>query len=123
MLAGWPRPHGADMAPDDRPTLHRSFRTFLAERYRAGTSQAAARRDTDAVRRAAIELSGEGRTVSLIGSLLVPSDDTVFSLFSAASSDDVAAVGDRIDQPFDRISEGITVAPSTVRRPAKDPAR
>ena len=111
------------MASDPSTSPHLPFATFLAERYRAGTSQAAARRDTDAVRRAAVELSEAGRSVTRNGALLVPADDTVFSLFSAASPDDVAAVGDRIDQPFDRISEGITVSPLPARRPAKDISR
>ena len=111
------------MASDDSPYPERSFKTFLAERYRAGTSHAAARRESEAVRVAAIELSGAGRRVTLIGSLLVPTDDTVFSLFSAASPEDVAAVGERTEQPFDRISEGITVSPAMVRRPGKDRSR
>lgn len=115
MLARAPRPHGADMAPDHRPTPDLSLRTFLAERYRAGTSQAAARRESVAVRAAATQLSEAGRRVTLIGSLLVPTDDTVFSLFTAGSAEDVAAVGERTEQPFDRISEGIPVSPSRFR--------
>ena len=103
------------MASDHRPAPDPAFRTFLAERYRAGTSQAAARRESEAVRAAAIQLSEAGRRVALIGSLLVPTDDTVFSLFSAASVDDVAAVGERMEQPFDRISEGIPVSPARFR--------
>lgn len=108
------------MAPD-RPAA--VIRTFLAERYRAGTSQAAARRESAAAERAAIELSEEGRPVTLIGSLLVPSDETVFSLFDASSSEDVAAVGERTDQPYDRISEGVPVTPPRRPRVAKAPAR
>jgi len=115
MLAATPRPHGAAMASDHRTSPDVSFRTFLAERYRAGTSQAAARRESEAVREAAVQLSEAGRRISLIGSLLVPTDDTVFSLFTAASADDVAAVGERTQQPFDRISEGIPVSPSRFR--------
>jgi hypothetical protein len=101
------------MAPDRLPA---PTRTFLAERYGAGTSQAAARRETEAAQRAAVELSGEGRPVTLIGSLLVASDETVFSLFGALSPEDVAAVGERTDQPFDRISEGVAVLPRRDRR-------
>ncbi|MEO5885383.1 MAG: hypothetical protein ABIQ58_07720 [Candidatus Limnocylindrales bacterium] len=91
------------MAPDHSPAPHVSFRTFLAERYRAGMSQAVARGETEAAQTAAIELSGEGRYVTLLGSLLVPGDETVFSLFGAASPEDVAAVGERTRQPYDRI--------------------
>jgi hypothetical protein len=100
------------MAPD-RPAP--ATRTFLAERYRAGTSEAVAQRESAAAQRAALELSGEGRPVTLIGSLLVPSDETVFSLFGASSPEDVAAVGERSAQPYDRISEGVPVTP--LRRP------
>jgi hypothetical protein len=103
------------MPPDRLPASHASFRTFLAERYRAGTSHAAARRESAAARLAAIELSREGRAVTLIGSLLVPEDETIFSLFGASSPDDVAAVGERTDQPYDRISVGVPVTPPRAR--------
>jgi hypothetical protein len=101
------------MAPERLPI---STRTFLAERYRAGTSPVAARLESEAAQRAAVELSGEGRPVKLIGSLLVASDETVFSLFGASSPEDVAAVGERTDQPYDRISEGLAVMPRRSRR-------
>lgn len=110
------------MAPDHSPTAHVSLRTFLAERYRAGMSQAVARGEAEAARTAAVELSGEGRHVTLLGSLLVPSDETVFSLFGAASPEDVAAVGERTQQPYDRISEGVPMPPARVRpRPKATP--
>ena len=109
------------MARDRSQAPHPSLRTFLAERYRAGISHEAARRETEATRVAAIELSREGRSVALLGSLLVPGDETVFSLFGAASLDDVAAVGERTDQPYDRISEGVPVTPLRTRRPRPRP--
>ena len=84
---------------------------FLAERYRAGSSRESARIESEAARVAAIQLSLEGRAVTLIGSLLVPSDETVFSLFGAASREDVAAVGERTALPYDRISESVPMAP------------
>jgi hypothetical protein len=104
------------MAPDRTHASHVSFHTYLAERYRAGTSRAAARRESEAAQVAAAQLSLEGRPVTLIGSLLVPSDETVFSLFGASSRDDVAAVGERAAQPYDRISEGV---PVTLPRPRR----
>jgi len=97
------------MAPDRSPNPPVSLRTFLAERYRAGTSRELARQEAEAIRVAAIELSAEGRPVTLIGSLLVPLDETVFSLFGAASSGDVAEIGERTNQPYDRISEGVPI--------------
>ena len=48
--------------------------------------------------------------MTLIGSLLVPSDETVFSLFGAAAAADVVAVGERLSLPYDRITESIPVA-------------
>lgn len=105
------------MPSDPSPALSGSQRTFLAERYRAGTSKAIAHRETEAARAAAAELSLEGRPVTLIGSLLVPSDETVFSLFGAGSPGDVAAVGERTNQPYDRISEGVPIRPPRVRKP------
>lgn len=111
------------MAPDRTPAPHVSFHTYLAERYRAGTSQASARRESEAARLAAAELSHEGRPVTLIGSLLVPSDETVFSLFGASSRDDVAAVGERAAQPYDRISEGVPVTPVRAKRAHEESPR
>ena len=89
---------------------------FLAERYRAGSSRETARLEAEAAGVAAIQLSREGRSVTLIGSLLVPGDETVFSLFGAASRDDVAAVGERAALPYDRISESVPVVSATARR-------
>ncbi len=86
-------------------------RTFLAERYRAGGSRATARRELDAASLAAVQLSLEGRPVRLLGSLVVPTDETIYSLFGATSREDVAAVGERTDQPYDRISESVLVGP------------
>ena len=108
------------MAPDHSPAPNVSFRTFLAERYGAGMSQAVARGEAEAAQIAALELSGEGRQVTLLGSLLVPGDETVFSLFGAASPEDVAAVGERTRQPYDRISEGVPMTPARVRRLPKE---
>lgn len=103
------------MAPDPSSDSRIPSRTFLAERYHTGSSEAAARRESAAASLAAAELSFEGRPVTLLGCLLVPSDETVFSLFGAASLDDVVAVGERTDAPYDRISEGVSVTPPRVR--------
>ncbi len=84
-------------------------RTFLAERYSGRISPQTARRESEAARVAAIQLSLEGRTVTLLGSLLVPSDETAFSLFGAATVEDVAAVGERAALPYDRITESLVV--------------
>ncbi len=102
------------MAQDSAETeldTHRQM--FLAERYRAGSSRESARLESEAARAAAIQLSLEGRSVTLIGSLLVPRDETVFSLFDAASRENVAAVGERTALPYDRISVGVPVDRST----------
>lgn len=120
MLAGGVGCIVAGMARDPLPPRHASFRTFLAERYRAVTSHALARYESEAVQVAAIELSTEGRPVKLIGSLLVPGDETIFLLFGAASPEDVAAVGERTHQPYDRISEAVPMTPPRDRRPPKE---
>ena len=103
------------MAPDPSPDPRIPSRTFLAERYHTGSSEAVARRESTAARLAAAQLSLEGRPVTLLGCLLVPNDETLFSLFGAASPDDVAAVGERTDAPYDRITEGVSVTPPRVR--------
>ena len=109
------------MAPDVAPAPRGPVRIFLAERYRAGTSAAVARSESQAAEAVAGELSREGRPVALLGSLLVPIDETVFSLFEAASAADVAAVGERTAQPYDRISEGVAMPPQSPlpRRPTQ----
>lgn len=116
MLAGRPVRIVDAMAPDSSHAPAGPQRTFLAERYGAGTSTTIAWREIEAARAAAVELSLEGRMVTLIGSLLVPCDETVFSLFGAASLGDVAAVGERINQPYDRISEGLPIGPPRLRK-------
>ncbi len=108
------------MAPDRIPDPRSPFRTFLAERYSAGTDEALAWRDVAIACIAAHELSEEGRKVTLIGSLLVAGDETVFSLFGAVSSADVAAVGERTQLPYDRISEGVRMTPSGHRHRAAE---
>lgn len=97
------------MATDGSTAPRETRTTFLAERYRAGGSRETARREADAARRAAAQLSLEGRAVTLIGSLLVPTDETIYTLFGAASREDVAAVGERTEQPYDRISESVPI--------------
>ena len=110
MLSRRPAAIVSDMAPDRvAPEPESRRRTFLAERYRAGSSPETARIESEAAGLAATQLSLEGRSVTLIGSLLVPSDETVFSLFGAASREDVAAVGERTALPYDRISESVPV--------------
>lgn len=99
------------MASDVAPARQGPIRIFLAERYRAGTSAAVARREWQAAELVAGDLSREGRPVTLLGSLLVPIDETVFSLFEAGSAADVAAVGERTAQPYDRISEAVAMTP------------
>ena len=111
MPAGRRARRVSGMAPDVAPAPRGPIRIFLAERYRAGTSTAVARRESEAAEAVAGELSREGRPVTLLGSLLVPIDETVFSLFEAGSAADVAAVGERTDQPYDRISEGVAMPP------------
>ncbi len=77
-------------------------------------------RDVAVARIAARALTEEGRRVTLIGSLWVAGDETVFSLFGAMSRADVAAVGERTQLPYDRISEGVRMTPSGHRRRATE---
>jgi hypothetical protein len=107
------------MAPDVTPAPRGPIRIFLAERYGAGTSAGAAREESQAAEDVAIELSREGRPVTLLGSLLVPIDETVYSLFEASSAADVAAIGERTAQPYDRISEGVAMTSPRNARPRR----
>lgn len=117
MPAGTPGHIVEPMATIEPAASDPAKRTFLAERYRSGRSPADADSEAQAAGRAARQLSSEGRPVVLLGALLVPGDETLFSLFWAASKQDVAAVGERAAQPYDRISEGVPTRRARSRLP------
>lgn len=93
-----------------------SEKTYLVERYWPGVSEDTV---TEAHERLAAEterLRGEGKRVRLTSSILIPKEESVFSLVEAASEDDVAEANRRAEVPFDRILEVRTFASATRER-------
>jgi len=87
------------------PTEHRGRSHFLAERYVSTASPELARRDAARVSAASREQTDGGTAVRYLGSTLIPSDETCFSLFEAESAEDVRRLLERASLPYDRIVE------------------
>jgi uncharacterized protein DUF4242 len=83
-------------------------RSYLVECYWPGVDEdklaAAVRR----ARMAASELCDSGRRVDFRGSILVPSDETVFCLFDGSEAD-VRAVSEQADLPFERVIASLRI--------------
>jgi hypothetical protein len=86
---------------------------YLGEFYLAGPVEAAAA----TARRAADELTREGRTVRYLHTIAVPDDELCLHLFAADSAEAVDEVGRRASTPFDRVVAAQHVAfPTSPRR-------
>jgi hypothetical protein len=85
----------------------RTWRTFLVEHYRPGSSIDSLNRASESVRDAASALAREGRPVRFLRSSIIPSEEGFLSFFEAASEDEVRHAYDRAGQPFERISATI----------------
>lgn len=93
----------------DRPPDVDPLPTFLVERYWPGVDVAALRvalARLDAVARSMADESGR---VEHLGSILMPVDEVVFSLFTAPDAAVVRRLNERADLPVDRIAEAITL--------------
>jgi len=77
---------------------------FMVELYVSKTDRAAAA-TTACLRRAAAELSAEGRSVRILHSIFVPQDETCFLEVEAATADDVRETATRAAIPFDCVAE------------------
>ena len=93
----------------DRPTDGDPIETFLVERYwpevDLGRLQAALPR-LDA---AAGAMAAQGHRVVHVGSILMPADHVVFSLFAAADETLVRQLNERAELPADRIARAIAL--------------
>jgi len=87
--------------------------TYLVERYWPGVSENAVRRAHEQLEAVAERLRTEGVRVRCVSSLLIPTEESVFSLIEAASEEDVAEANRRAEVPFARILEVKTVAAAT----------
>ena len=81
---------------------------FLVERYWPGVDESAARAGLSGLERAARGMTQEGVTVEHLGSILMPADQVVFSLISAADETAARQVNERANVPVDRIATAIS---------------
>lgn len=87
----------------------RPTRTFLVERYWPGIDERMARTALSNLEEAARAMTAEGTWVEHLGSILMPVDQVVFSLISAADEAVVRAVNQRAGAPMDRIADAISL--------------
>lgn len=84
-------------------------RTFLVECYWPGVDEAIARTVVSSLERAARAMTAEGTPVEHVGSILMPTDQVVFSLIEAADELAARQVNERADVPLDRIAAAIAL--------------
>jgi hypothetical protein len=78
---------------------------FLLELYVAKTNCAGIAVQANRLRRAAAELTAEGRPVQIVRSIFVPDDETCFVLVEAATAESVRDAARRAALPFERVVE------------------
>jgi hypothetical protein len=79
--------------------------TFLVERYWPGVDEDVLRRALRRLERAIRSVRAEGGILEHAGSILVPSDEVVLSVFRADSEGTVRGVNELAGVPLDRIAE------------------
>jgi hypothetical protein len=77
---------------------------FLVELYVSRTDGTAVESNARSARKAAEELTAEGRPVRYVRSLFVPEDETCFFLYEADAAADVEEAARRAALPFDRVA-------------------
>jgi hypothetical protein len=91
--------------------------TFLVERYWPGIDLSTLRGALPRLEAVARAMTAEGTPVEHVGSILMPVDGVVFSLFAAGDEALVRELNERAELPIDRIAEAIALMAS----PAADP--
>jgi hypothetical protein len=86
--------------------------TFLVERYWPGINLGTLVAAIPRLEAAARAMTEEGARVEHVGSILMPVDEVVFSLFAAGDEGLVRELNTRADLPVDRIAEAVTLLPS-----------
>jgi hypothetical protein len=87
---------------------------FLVERYWPDVDLAQLQAALPRLDAAAGAMAAEGHPVVHIGSILMPADHVVFSLFAAADETLVRQLNERADLPIDRIARAIALAGGAV---------
>jgi hypothetical protein len=88
--------------PDTRPT-------FLVERYWPGIDLVRLRVLLLRLEAEASAMAGDGDRIVHVGSILMPIDEVVFSLFTAGDEAVVRRLNERAGLPVDRIAEAIAL--------------
>jgi len=90
-------------------------RSYLVECYWPGVSEETVVAAVQRTCSATSALRRRGRDVDFLGSILVPTDETIFSLFEGCESD-VRAACARAGLPFERVLDSVHVDGSKRRR-------
>lgn len=98
----------------DRPGDGDPIETFLVERYWPDVDLAQLQAALPRLDAAAGAMAAEGRPVVHLGSILMPADHVVFSLFAAADETLVRQLNERADLPADRIARAIALTGGVV---------
>jgi hypothetical protein len=93
----------------DRSSGPDALETFLVERYWPGIDLAGLRAVIGRLDTTAAAMTDEGVRVQHLGSILMPIDEVVFSLITAADESVVRDVNARAGLPVDRITAAITL--------------
>ena len=88
---------------------------FLLELYVSRSDATAVERVAASARRAAQQLTREGKPVRYLRSIFVPEDETCFHLYEAASACVVKEAARRAALPFDRVTEAVVDVPRQPR--------
>jgi len=84
---------------------------FVAERYISAANPEQAHLDAARASVASQEQTECGAAVRYLGSTLIPSDETCFSLFEAPSAEDVRRLLEHASLPYDRVVEALRIVP------------
>ena len=82
--------------------------SYLVECYWPGVSAEQLADVTERAQEAARDLQGQGRELRFLGSLLVPSDETVFCFFEGDEID-VRAVSTQAGVPYERVLRSVRI--------------
>ena len=92
--------------------------TFLVERYWPGIDATTLRGLLPRLEALARAMTSDGTPVEHLGSILMPVDEVVFSLFAASDEGLVRDLNARAALPVDRIAEAISLMASTAADPS-----
>lgn len=90
---------------------------FLLELYVSQSDASTVESSARSARRAAKELTDEGRPVEYVRSIFVPVEETCFLLYEARSAEDVREAARRAHIPFDHVVHALDAHGAREERP------